>query len=88
MIKYRTYIDFGKNYECYGTHNAKRTIKLIDDIMETQKQDKRILVIECNYDENCEFPILLCDSSNYNDYYEFRDKLIDEHECKYLRKKL
>ena len=88
MIKYRTYIDLGKNYECYGTHNAKRTIKLIDDIMETQKQDKRILVIECNYDENCEFPILLCDSSNYNDYYEFRDKLIDEHECKCFKKKL
>ena len=54
--------------------------------METEKQDKRILVIECNYDENCEFPIFYCNSSNYNDYYEFRDKLIEQNECKCFRK--
>lgn len=86
MTKYRTYIDLGKNYECYGTHNAKRTIKLIDNIMETEKKEKKILVVECNYDENYEFPIFLCTSSNDEDYYEFREKLIEQHECKCFKK--
>ena len=88
MVNYRTYIDLGKGYDCYGTHNAKRTIKLLDNIMETEKKEKKILVIECNHDENYEFPIFLCTSSNDYEYYNFRDSLIDKHDCKCFKKKL
>lgn len=86
-MEYRIYVSYLVNYECLGTHNAKRTIKILDKVMKDDRF-KIVDVIEVNREENYEFPVFVYNGFNMEEYVEFRNTLIEDNKIKKYTKKI
>ena len=69
-MNYRTYIDTEKGYRGKGTHNIKRTIKLLDKLI-YEENIKRILVIM--EEDHTDIPVLYY-TGNIEEYDKFRSE--------------
>lgn len=68
-MNYRTYLNTQNGYIGKGTHNLKRTIKLLDNlIFENNYQDKILIVLE---QDNTDIPIII---ENKEEYLKFRSE--------------
>lgn len=85
MIKYRNYVDTGKGYKCCGTVDVKNTIKLLESCKELNDRNTKVLCIECNYDNNSEFPVFLAFSNEIEEFDTFINSL--QENCKTFVKK-
>lgn len=86
-MKYRIYMHERRGYECLGTHSPKDTMKILDcEIVEKQTKNK-ILVIECDKNDNSEFPVFLY-LGKQEEYDEFREYLNCKEEIvkRYIKK--
>lgn len=85
-MEYRIYVDYLKGYKCLGTHNPKRTIKILDSLM-NDNTFKLISVVECDKEHNSEFPAFVYTGFNDEDYIDFKKNLVETYDIKrYIKK--
>lgn len=58
-MKYRIYVDGTNGYYNLGTYDVDETIFCLDWLILKQKTKEKILAIECNLENNSEFPVFL-----------------------------
>ena len=70
-MDYRIYVDGTNGYYNLGTYNKEETICCLDWLILEQQTKERILAIECNYEDNMEFPVFLY-LGREKDYDDFK----------------
>lgn len=80
-MTYRIYVDYLKGYKCLGSHNAKRTIMILDELV-SDKRFKTFLIIGEDKENNEDIPMFSFNGFNYDEYNDFREKLIVDNNVK------
>ena len=86
-MEYRIYVDYLKGPTCLGTHNAKRTIMILDELM-CDERFKTISVVGEDKENNMDIPVFSYHGFNTEEYVEFRQKLIEENQIKKYVKRI
>ena len=90
-MDYRIYVDGTGGYYNLGTYNKDETLICLDWLILEEQTKQKILAIECNYEDNIEFPVFLY-LGKQADYDDFKNYLNNEDEevrvTKCYRKKL
>ena len=70
-MKYRIYVDGTNGYYNLGTHEQNETIFCLDWLILEEQTKEKVLAIECNTEDNIEFPVFLY-MGNISDYDDFK----------------
>lgn len=76
-MDYRIYIDGTGSYYNLGTYNKDETLICLDWLILEEQTKQKILAIECNYEDNIEFPVFFY-SGKQADYDDFKNYLNNE----------
>ena len=80
-MEYRIYVDGTRGYYNLGTYNKEETIHCLDWLILEQQTKEKILAIECNREDNIEFPVFLY-LGKQADYDDFKRYLNNENEVR------
>lgn len=80
-MEYRLYVDGTGGYYDLGTYNKDETIYCLDWLILEEQTKQKILAIECNKEDNIEFPVFLY-LGKQEDYDEFKRYLNNENEVR------
>lgn len=80
-MKYRLYVTGTNGYYNLGTYTKDETIFCLDWLIVEQKTKEKILGIECNEEDNVEFPVFLY-MGNIADYDDFKRYLSNQDEVR------
>lgn len=70
-MKYRIYVNGSGGYYNLGTYDPDETIFCLDWLILEEQTREKVLAIECNTEDNIEFPVFLY-TGNIADYDDFK----------------
>lgn len=74
-MNYRLYVNGTNGYYNLGTYNSDETIECLDWLILENQTQERILAIECNIEDNIEFPVFLY-LGKVEEYTKFKEYLL------------
>lgn len=80
-MKYRIYVTGTGGQTDLGTYDSEETIFCLDWLLLKQKTKEKVMAIECNEEDNIEFPAFLY-LGNLADYEDFKRYLNNQDEVR------
>ena len=80
-MEYRIYVNGVKGYYNLGTYTKEETIYCLDWLILEEQTKEKILAIECDKENNIEFPVFLY-LGEQADYDDFKRYLNNENEVR------
>lgn len=80
-MKYRLYVTGTNGYYNLGTYEPDETIFCLDWLLLEQKTKEVVMAIECNEEDNIEFPAFLY-LGNLADYEDFKRYLNNQEDVR------
>lgn len=74
-MNYRLYVNGANGYYNLGTYNADEAVECLDWLILEENTKERILAIECNLEDNIEFPVFLY-FGKQEEYTKFKEYLL------------
>lgn len=87
-MKYRLYVTGSNGYYDLGVYTKIETIKCLDWLILKEQTKEKILAIECNEEDNIEFPafLYLGNLADYDDFKRYLNNQDDVRITKQFRK--
>lgn len=78
MKKYKLYVDIMKGYEYIDSFTFEQIIGIMDTYILKRDNIQKLLVIEHDYEQNCDFPFYCYTGFDKEYYLQFREQFISQ----------